>query len=171
MCLCRTRCSLPHVHVYGSCTIVYHNFHDLDPQTSNDQNIIAAGQKLEEYLNAYIMKDTQDMYTVHAVVAVCSHISELVTSELVLSRVCDEILPQLEPLFSIPIPAPSTVSALMEVVLLLSGILPNMSPETVCKHYLQHNRQSSICLCDLLTMTSLSNLWSITDDLLSGKSI
>jgi hypothetical protein len=125
---------------------------------------------LEALLSAYTLKCTQDTYTVHAIVALCSNLGELITSELVLRRICDEILPSLEPLFAVANPALSTISAIMEIVLLLNGVLPNLSPETINKYYLK-SRQNSYSLPELLTVLSLSNLCTIGDDLLSSKPI
>lgn len=128
----------------------------------------AISDKLEEFLNNYLSTDTQDTYTVHAIIAICSQLGELVTSELVLCRICEEILPQLGQCLSVPVPSPSTVSAVMEIVMLLSGILPNLTPDTICRYYLQQSRPKSLSLPDLLTTLSLSGLRSISDDFASG---
>lgn len=127
-------------------------------ESEGDEAMFAVKFKaLEDFLNNQISKNTQDTYTVHAIVSLSSSISEYISIELILSRIFDELLPKLEQQIDVvkfeslqandnDLPAEnmsmSVITALIEIILLLIGILPNLTSDSVNMYYLQHSRSN-----------------------------
>lgn len=117
---------------------------------------------LEKYIANSASYNPQDMYVVNVIGNSCFHMGSQIISELVLSKIFNSIIPELES-HLLPIPKPSTVAALMETILLLNSILPTLSPETVQKDYLQPSKIAGCSLPKLLLSFPLSPPWSILD--------
>lgn len=111
---------------------------------------------------------------------------DLIVSELVLFKIFNGIVPDLEAALLLE-PKPAAVSAVMEVcishpttphlhssrscscwchvqvVVLLNGLLPMLSPEIVLKDYLQPSRNSGSCLPRLLAQMPLIPSYLLID--------
>jgi len=123
--------------------------------------------KLEAYINHNAVFEPQDRYVTRTVINLCMQLGDLVVSELILSRMFNDTLTELS--LSLLSTANNesiecgVVSALMEVLLLLRGILPSLHHETVLKDFLCPSKMTGMCLPKLLTMLPLSPVWSIHD--------
>ena len=124
--------------------------------------------QLEAYISHNAVFEPQDRYVTRTVINLSMQLGDLVVSELILSRLFNDTLTELalalqsttansEPIES------GVVSALMEVLLLLGGILPSLHHETVLKDFLCPSKITGMSLPKLLSMLPLSPVWSIYD--------
>lgn len=103
-----------------------------------------------------IMSDysEHDMYTVRSLVGICMQAGDIATRELVLHKVFGEILPNLFRSYTSVTPSMTSSgtndasmapisAAILEVLSLLSNILPVLSPATVRKFYFQSTTTST----------------------------
>lgn len=118
---------------------------------------------LEKFVTRHAIYESQDRSVVRTVINLCMQLGDLVVSELILSKIFNSTLPDLVDSLT-DVPSPSTVAALMEVVVLLNGILPSLCPETVQKDYLQPARISGMSLPRLLAKLPLAPSWCVADD-------
>lgn len=124
-------------------------------------------EEVENRIMTKLSHANNSMYTVKALVTLCFHLGEVVTSELVLARIFDDFLPELESQL-LPIPSAATVSALLELTVLLAGIFPSLSQEVVEKYFLHPHRPRSFSLPKLLTSIPIVPGRSVIDDCNEG---
>lgn len=103
---------------------------------------------IKHYIKLNTEYDPQNMYVVRALTSISMTIGELCTAELVLAKIFHVILPNLENLLLQMAgtddlsSAASVYAAILEVLQVLSSILPKLSPETVLEYYLQASKVS-----------------------------
>jgi hypothetical protein len=123
-------------------------------------------------LESYIMKratfNAEHMYCVKVIVEMGTKSGDVVISELILSTIVNIILPELESNLT-TIPKQGTAAALMEIILLLNGLLPILSPEIIHHDLLQPSRLSNCCIPRLLSIWPLVPAFSFLDDNLSEE--
>jgi hypothetical protein len=120
-------------------------------------------ENLDSFVSNKSQYDPQDMFAVRGIVGLCVILGEMVTSEVVLSKIFNSILPDLQKHMTTPLAAPVT-AALMETVLLLNGVLPTLSPSVIIKSLLLPAKSSGLSLPKLLNLVPLSPAWCVTDD-------
>jgi hypothetical protein len=124
-------------------------------------------------LDAFVIKkslyDPQDMYVVRAIVELSMVLGERVITEVVLVKIFNILLPDLEILLTNN-PSASVIAAYMELMLLLNGILPSLSPEIVQSYYLNSTKNSVISLPKLLVTIPYSPCLSLYDGFTSNCS-
>lgn len=122
-------------------------------------------------LDAFVLNsallDPQNMYVVRAIVELSMKLGENVITEVVLVKIFNILLPDLEILLTNN-PSSSVIAAYMEIILLLNGILPSLSPEIVQAYYLNPLKTSAISLPKLLVMIPYSPCLSLYDSFTSN---
>lgn len=127
-------------------------------------------QMVAEYISSHTQYEPQDMFVVRSLVGICTTIGELTTSELVLSKLFHLILPHLDTLLTQALQVQggdsaaassgnslsSIMSAFMEVIQVLSGLLPGLSADTVSEYYLQASKWSHMCIPNILLILPLT---------------
>ena len=117
---------------------------------------------LESFTALCASCNPQNMFAVQTIINMSSQLGDLVVSELVLSKIFNGILSDLQALL-LPTMKPPVVAALMEVVVLLNGLLPMLSPEIVLKDYLQPSKTTGCCLPQLLASIPLVASFALED--------
>jgi hypothetical protein len=125
---------------------------------------------LESCILKHATFNAEHMYVVKVIVEMGTKLGDVVISELILSNIVNIILPELENLLNSTTPSsslpvkPGTAAALMEIILLLNGLLPILSPETIQHDLLQPSRLSGSCIPKLLSIWPLIPAFSFLDD-------
>ncbi|RYH21171.1 hypothetical protein EON65_21320 [archaeon] len=120
---------------------------------------------LERYVTNKAVFRAQDMHVIRAVVDIAHKVGELVTSELILANILNVAVADLETQLPIATSKPGVAAATMEVILLITGLLPMLSPQTVQHDVLQPSKISECCLPKLLSCWPLAATWTFLDDI------
>jgi hypothetical protein len=132
---------------------------------------------LESCILKHATFNAEHMYVVKVIVEMGTKLGDVVISELILSNIVNIILPELENQLnstssssSLPV-KPGIAAALMEIILLLNGLLPILSPETIQHDLLQPSRLSGSCIPKLLSIWPLIPAFSFLDDSLADDTL
>lgn len=130
--------------------------------TADSSNINS--EELEAYLIDKSQINTQEMYVVNAIVRSGMKLGEEVTAELIVAHIMNVTLPDLETQLNLT-PKHGTSAAILEVIVLINGLLPALSPATILHHLLLPARISGCSIPRLLAHWPLSLAWSFLDDI------
>ncbi len=139
-----------------------------NPSSPVPERLAQAWLNDRSLLESLIMKhatfNAEHMYVVKVIVEMGTKLGDVVISELILSSIVNIILPELESQLT-TVPKQGTAAALMEIILLLNGLLPILSSETIHHDLLQPSRLSGTSIPRLLSIWPLAPAFSFLDDL------
>lgn len=129
---------------------------------SNDEGVSAAA--LEAFFLEKSRINTQEMYVVNAIVRAGMKLGEEVTAELILLHIMNVTLPELETQLNTS-PKQGSSAAILEVIVMINGLLPALTPGTILHHLLLPSRISGSSVPKLLAHWPLTQAWSFLDDI------
>lgn len=131
----------------------------------NPSNEPSDKEILEKYVMSKATFRAQDMHVIRAVVDIGTRLGDLVISELILATIFNVTIVDLEAQLTVATVKPGVAAALMEVILVLTGLLPTLPTSVVQHDVLQPSRISEFCLPRLLSSWPLTATYSFLDDI------